>query len=292
MNKRSWDLPTIVGTLFLAAAHQGAASSTTGSADSAVHGSVRLREALRGAPATSFGLPKIIGGEPAEPGKDPWQVALIAANGVQFCSGSMITTEFVVTVAHCVDQSTKPEDVRVRAGTTDLRSGGSISSVVGIAVHELWNPTTHDFDIAILQVFPPPAGRAISVITPEQETSLLRDQMPLRTAGWGATVIGGPLQPLLYAVQVPFQPGDICNRPQSYGGRVTVNMVCAGYEVGRRDACQGDSGGPLTMSHESGHLLVGVVSWGDGCGRPYKFGVYTRMSRFIGWIQSKVARIR
>lgn len=57
-------------------------------------------------------------------------------------------------------------------------------------------------------------------------------------------------------------------------------MICAGYQEGVIDSCQGDSGGPLICHGK----LVGVVSFGAGCGRPGYPGVYTRIDNYSKWI--------
>lgn len=88
----------------------------------------------------------------------------------------------------------------------------------------------------------------------------------------------------LQKVDVQLVPQDLCS--EAYRYQVSPRMLCAGYRKGKKDACQGDSGGPLVCREPSGRwFLAGLVSWGLGCGRPNFFGVYTRVTRVINWIQ-------
>lgn len=62
---------------------------------------------------------------------------------------------------------------------------------------------------------------------------------------------------------------------------VTGNMICAGrLGIGGQDACSGDSGGPLVINN----TLIGITSWGKGCGQPEYPGVWTRVPRIRDWI--------
>uniref|UniRef100_A0A663MSP9 Peptidase S1 domain-containing protein n=1 Tax=Athene cunicularia TaxID=194338 RepID=A0A663MSP9_ATHCN len=92
----------------------------------------------------------------------------------------------------------------------------------------------------------------------------------------GASVISYSVNQLRQA-EVKIISTATCNRRQVYSGAITPGMLCAGYLEGQVDACQGDSGGPLVHANSRGiWYLVGIVSWGDDCGKPNKPGVYTR----------------
>ena len=68
-----------------------------------------------------------------------------------------------------------------------------------------------------------------------------------------------------------------------------TSMVCAGYPQGGTDTCQGDSGGPMFGRDAGGALkVVGATSYGEGCARPGKPGVYARVggAALREWIRS------
>jgi secreted trypsin-like serine protease len=237
---------------------------------------------------------RIIGGQTATDGQFPWQVALITAgyqpSDGQFCGGTLIEPNWIVTAAHCVAFGTRPQDIEVFTGSVDLRSGGQQYAVAEIFSHERFDSVTFDNDIALLRLTTPvTTGGSISVIRTTEETSLLPVGRQLRVSGWGRTAEGGATSKLLRFVGVPLVDRIVCNEKDSYGGAITTNMICAGYETGGADSCQGDSGGPLVAPDGPSFRLAGVVSWGDGCAQPKKYGVYTRASNYVTWISSKMA---
>jgi len=81
---------------------------------------------------------------------------------------------------------------------------------------------------------------------------------------------------------------NTCKRSDWYGEYFNEpTMICAGYAEGEKDACEGDSGGPLQCLSPSGRWkLVGLVSFGKGCARPKKPGVYTKVAAYLDWIKS------
>jgi secreted trypsin-like serine protease len=98
---------------------------------------------------------------------------------------------------------------------------------------------------------------------------------------------GKPSRDLLKAT-VPNVSVDDCNAPNAYNGLVGEGMLCAGHRDGGVDSCQGDSGGPLVWRTLDGPVLVGVVSWGEGCARKLRYGVYTRVSAYRDWIDRTI----
>jgi secreted trypsin-like serine protease len=231
---------------------------------------------------------RIVGGEKADIKQHPWQVAL-QFKGNFFCGGSIIAERWVLTAAHCFQISARGADWRAKAGATNHQTAGAWAEVERVIVHEKYNPKTYENDIALIRLKAPAVGRKITLA--DAATPIGVGQ-PLEVTGWGATQEGGGGSNNLMKANVPLVNAAVCNEPSSYNGRVHSSMMCAGYEEGRIDSCQGDSGGPLVWRTLDGPVLVGVVSFGDGCARQLKYGVYTRVSAYRDWIDRAMAKDR
>ncbi|XP_073176651.1 transmembrane protease serine 4 isoform X9 [Lepidochelys kempii] len=111
----------------------------------------------------------------------------------------------------------------------------------------------------------------------------LPSHAPLWVTGWGYTEQNGTLSKSLQQAQIKLIDSNTCNAVDAYQGDISDRMICAGLTEGGVDTCQGDSGGPLM--YNPGHWqVVGIVSWGHGCGRPSTPGVYTKVQGYLNWI--------
>lgn len=238
--------------------------------------------------------PRIVGGLPAPVGAYPWIVSLGVAgqpNSVgHFCGGALLSDRWIVTAAHCVTPNPDPTSLKSLAGTNILSSGGKEGTVEKIVVHPNWDRPTFRNDVALIKLAQPVAG-AVPIQLVTSATQPLADPGILATvAGWGLTREGGQISNALRHVGVQIVSNPVCNGPQAYSGSITDEMFCAGFVEGGKDSCQGDSGGPfMVFNGQGGFLLAGVVSWGEGCARPNKFGVYTRISLYAEWIKQQMA---
>ena len=233
--------------------------------------------------------PEIIGGREAVPGAWPWQAALLfdPDNGrSQFCGGALIDPNWVLTAAHCVVDWNAATTLYVLVGRHDLSSNaGSVVAVTRILVHPQYNDGNSDADIALLQLARPLADTTVSLATVPFAAGDVATVI-----GWGTTVEGvsSSAPDVLMQVEVPIVSTTACTA--AYGGSITANMLCAGR--GGADSCQGDSGGPLMVpsAAPSGWTQIGVVSFGNGCGRAEFPGVYARVAPFVDWIAQQTGQ--
>lgn len=232
---------------------------------------------------------RVVGGEDADIKDHPWQVALSINGGV--CGGSIVAQNWVLTAAHCFKKSTQPGEVRVKAGATNRSIGGAWTAIERIVVHKEYNgdPYWPHNDLALVKLKTRPPGQIIPLAPPDLK---LEPCQFLEVTGWGRTTEGGSTSEKLQKAQVPYVESAICNGPDAYKGKVLPHMMCAGFRDGGVDSCQGDSGGPLVLKGKDGAVLVGVVSWGEGCAQKLRYGVYTRVANFRGWITEVIASDR
>jgi len=281
-----------------------------GGAATQLHYSVELEDAQRAGEQRTGGQrtgeqlvapaqqqsPSIIGGEPAAEGEFPWQAALLWASDGSWrgCGGSLIAPTWVATAAHCVTSGPfvfLPDTLNVAVGRHNINSTeGQRIAVSEIIVHPDWNPWTYDADVALLRladaVILTDTVQLIPLAT-DADAALITEGRLATITGWGTRTEGERDEPdELYKVTAPLVAQTACEFAYAaIGESITDNMLCAGLLQGGKDACQGDSGGPLVVSDGfDGYKLAGIVSWGEGCGRPGLPGVYTRVTNFAEWV--------
>lgn len=244
----------------------------------------------------------IIGGEPVFDGSKEWVVAITYNVNAellqrQFCGGSVIADQWVLTAAHCLydrrGDLLQPADYKIAVNAANLLDENAATELVvsNAYIHPAYEHTATNphSDMALLEL------ATSSGVSPVKLSTKSTDKLVglVGTAsGWGAVEMTNPTDPVfpaqLHKVDVPLVALDVCNSPISYQNTLYENQLCAGYAAGGRDSCVGDSGGPLVVTHEGVEQQVGIVSFGFGCAEPNFYGIYTNIPYFISWINQYV----
>ncbi|XP_038200783.1 mannan-binding lectin serine protease 1 isoform X3 [Arvicola amphibius] len=252
-------------------------------------------------------ISRIFNGRPAQKGTTPWIAMLSHLNGQPFCGGSLLGTNWVLTAAHCLHHPLDPEDPTLRS--SDLLGPSDFKIVMGkhwrrrsdedeqhlsvrrVVLHPSYTPSTFENDLGLVELSESPRLNefVMPICLPEHPST---EGTMVIVSGWGKQFLQR-LPENLMEIEIPIVSYDTCQEAYAPLKKVTKDMICAGEKEGGKDACAGDSGGPMmTQDQETNQwYLVGVVSWGEDCGKKDRYGVYSYIYPNKDWIQ-RVSGVR
>ncbi|NXU34164.1 ACRO protein, partial [Drymodes brunneopygia] len=244
--------------------------------------------------AYGYDTTRVVGGTDALPGAWPWMVSIqhpwIPDLG-HLCGGFLITKEWVLTAAHCFDEVKKISILYVLIGATQLTQpgpGAQVRHVKQLLTHHYYNPGNKSYDIALLELdHPVQCSPYIQLACLPDATLRVSELQNCWVAGWGSTVWRADKgSDHLQEAKVQLINIKLCNSSRWYAGEIHTYNWCAGYPQGTIDTCQGDSGGPLMCQEKNSDFwwVIGITSWGKGCARARRPGVYTSTQYFYDWI--------
>ncbi|OXA58083.1 trypsin-1 [Folsomia candida] len=241
---------------------------------------------------SNSGMSRIVGGSNSAIGEFPWRVSLYSVKLGVFCGGTIISNNFVLTAAHCTNSVEPGDTIYVNAGDYDLSSStdtqNQLIPVDYVVQNTMYNDQTQDSDISLLRLQTPLVynSNVGPVCLPWNYINTDFNGKLVTASGWGTQYFGGGISPTLKKVEIPVLETQPC--ADKYAGThitITNNMICTYYPG--RDTCQGDSGGSIDYKNTTTGrwTAIGVTSQGISCGQADQPGVYSKIVRFLTWIQ-------
>ena len=242
---------------------------------------------------------RIVNGQEARMHSWPWQIRAIPCSKwrcTYLCGGSILSEYWTITAAHCIPYAADQGFVTAGAhklwgDPSDINMAGKNYTVKEIINHPDWNRYKRNNDVALMRTKERIAfsDYVQPICIPEQDICF-NEGTTCVVSGWGYTEETGPISDTLQEVAVKIIDFETCSHATMYNTMVYEDtQICAGYIDGQKDSCAGDSGGPLAcrLGDNQPWVLYGVVSWGWGCARARKPGVYAKTSAYYDWIREK-----
>nr|AAL31705.1 coagulation factor-like protein 1 [Hyphantria cunea] len=253
-------------------------------------------------------LGRVVGGDKAKLGDFPWMALLGYKNRFGdidwLCGGSLISSHHVLTAAQCIHNHENDLYI-VRLGELDLAREDEGATPYDVLIkqkvkHAGYNANAYTNDIGILILAED--VKFTDLIRPicipsnsEFRSRSFEDYTPL-IAGWGKTAYNGPTATHLQVAQLPVISNNLCSLAYTAYKEQTIDerVLCAGHNLGGKDACQGDSGGPLMQpimiptESKTYFFQIGIVTNGKKCAEAGFPGIYSRITHFIPWIEEQV----
>uniref|UniRef100_A0A667X3P5 trypsin n=1 Tax=Myripristis murdjan TaxID=586833 RepID=A0A667X3P5_9TELE len=232
---------------------------------------------------------KIVGGAMTSIESQPWVAAIFHRRSGFGCGGSLIAPCWVLTAAHCFPdgENTKIRHLSVYLGKSYINDTDADReqkfTVEQMIIHPKYNNSygSYNNDIALLKIKSQDGKCAVR--TPSVRTVCLPPHLTMLPPGVECSIAGfgkesdtWHFSQYLKQAKVTLLSESDCKRDPTYARDLTSNMFCAASPTWSTDSCQGDSGGPLVCEVSGRMFVFGVVSWGEGCAKQDKPGVYTR----------------
>ncbi|NXX50723.1 ACRO protein, partial [Tricholaema leucomelas] len=235
-----------------------------------------------------------LGGSSAQPGAWPWVVSIQdpwEAGTGHICGGSLISSQWVLTAAHCFIGARNIDMWQVVVGATYLSHPGpgtQVRNIKQLLPHPGYSNLSSRQDLALLELDQPvQCGPHVQLLCVPSASLRLADLTSCYVSGWaGIAARSGAPTDVLQEARVRLLDAHLCNSSRWYRGAIHSHNLCAGSLQAGINTCQGDSGGPLMCQDRNANYfwLVGVTSWGKDCARTRQPSVYTSTQPFYHWI--------
>ncbi|XP_056458876.1 granzyme K-like [Gadus chalcogrammus] len=230
------------------------------------------------------GEAEIIGGKKVKAHSLPYMALLYNSKGKPVCGGTLLSSTWVLTAAHCDDIT------MVHLGVDSIKKSQKDKSVQVQKVlmhypHPNYDSKKDVHDLQLLKLHRAKESKNVQYLPLDDVIPDPNEGTKCVVAGWGyVSTEKHKMSDVLRSANVAVIERKTCNSPKYYNSNITRDMVCAGT-LGKKtqDTWKGDSGGPLMCKG----VQVGITSFGEA----NKPGVYTFLSKeHIAWIKNKMRK--